>query len=133
MQWYKARFLYSVDVRFERYRPRDLLRHYERWVRDHACMGLGSSVVRHADCGGVTSAAHYVCFGNIFNKPTIYVPCVPRILSHIINPAEKTIWRSQVEAPLPLVGPLPSEAIITGGLLRLDGLLDVRSPTREIL
>ena len=96
-------------------------------------MGLGSSVVHHANCGGVTLAAHYVCFGNIFNKPTIYVPCVPRILSHIINPAEKTIWRSQVEAPLPLVGPLPREPIITGRLLRQDGLLDVRRPTWEIL
>ncbi len=81
MQWYQACFLYSVDVRFERYPPRDLLRHYERWARDHACMGLGLSIVRHANCGGVNLAAHYDCFGNIFNKPTIYVPCVPRIFS----------------------------------------------------
>jgi len=41
MQWYQARFLFSVDVRFDRYRPRDLLRHYEKWAQDHARMGLG--------------------------------------------------------------------------------------------
>ena len=96
-------------------------------------MGLGSSVIRHANCRGVTAAVHYVCFGNISNKPTIWVPCVPRILSHIINPAEKTIRRPQVEAPLPLVGPIPREPIISDGLLRRDDLLDVHSPTREIL
>ena len=49
MQWYQALYLYLVDVRFERYHPQDLPRHYERWARDHARMGLGSSVVRHAN------------------------------------------------------------------------------------
>ena len=38
-----------------------------------------------------------------------------------------------MEAPLPLVGPLPREPIISGGLLHRDGLLDVHSPTREIM
>jgi hypothetical protein len=101
-------FVYSVYDAFDQVLHRDLLRCYARWSIEHISMGLSSTVVAHADCGGVILAVHYLCFCNIGCDGVVEVPCVPRCLAHIINAAEKLDakgWWSAIDAPDNLVGP----------------------------
>jgi hypothetical protein len=62
----------------------------------------------------------------------IPIPCVPRVLRHILNSAEKGddegAFRNLPNPPVVLQGPFVRAPIIHEGLLRQEGLLDVHWP-----
>lgn len=120
--------MFSVTVNFDACSRRDLRRRYARWALDHVQLGLSSTIVNHADFGGVTSASHYICFRNISKEGVIYVPCTPRCLSHVLNAADSPERTSEIPAPMALTGPHPRAPIVVDGLLRQEGLFDVHLP-----
>lgn len=85
---HRGGFLFSVSVQFDSCSRRNLLRWYARWLLDHAQLGLSSTVVNHANFGGITLAAHYICFRNISKKEASFIPYTPRCLSHILIAAD---------------------------------------------
>jgi hypothetical protein len=93
---------------------------------------LSTMTLRHADFGGVTSASHLVCYQNIGVSGSIPIPCVPCVLWHILNPAEKGntegAFCNLLNPPAVLQGPFVRAPIIHEGLLCQEGLLDVHRP-----
>jgi hypothetical protein len=93
---------------------------------------LSTMRLRHTDFGGVTSASHLVCYRNIGVSGSIPIPCVPCVLRHILNPAEKGddegAFFNLPNPPAVLQGLFVRAPIIHEGLLRQEGLFDVHWP-----
>jgi hypothetical protein len=124
-------FLFAVDVAFDRIQQRDLSRRYAKWSIAHASLGLSFTVISHADCGGVTSASHYICFWNAGHDHVINVPCVARCLGQMVNAAEKSDgrgWWAPLDAPPDWFGPHMRTPLMDNGLLQCEGLWDVHNP-----
>jgi hypothetical protein len=93
---------------------------------------LSTMTLRHADFGGITLASCLVCYQNIGVSGSIPIPCVPCVLWHILNPAEKGddegAFRNLPNPPAVLQGPFVRAPIIHEGLLHQEGLFDVHRP-----
>jgi hypothetical protein len=81
-----------------------------------------------SDCGGISSAIHYICYSNLDNVRFGAIQCVPCTLVHILNAAKKGDDKGRfkaIEAPDTLAGPLERAQIRVNGFLRQEGLYDV--------
>jgi hypothetical protein len=135
MPFHEGGFLFSVDIAFDKGSEWDLQRRYRAWSVTHAVLGLGSTTIRHADCGRVTSAIHYLCYFNIANARSGHVRCMPRTLAHVLNATDKGDNRGrfrELPAPDTIIGSCKCAPIRVDGLLRREGLYDFFHPECEI-
>lgn len=111
-------FVYAVEFDFRRFhRKRDLDRMLQTVATRLTAKHLDSSVVHHADFGGVTNASYIVASRGIDTNCFSTRYGLPRTLSHIINAATPGNYTA-IDPPPP---------ILAIGLLRREGLFDVYS------
>ncbi len=58
-------FVYATDIVFKDRRSRDVARLYAKWTSLCKEQGLTSSIVTHAEFGGVTSAFHLLSYRGV--------------------------------------------------------------------
>jgi hypothetical protein len=112
-----------------------LSQQHAKWSIKHTSLGLLSTVVSHADCGGITLARHYICFRNAGRDGVVDVPCVPQCLGHVVNAAKKSDgkgWWAPLKAPPDLFGPHMHAPLVVDGLLRCEGLWGIHNPSLDI-
>jgi hypothetical protein len=117
-------FIYSTNLVVKGRRRRDVEWLYRTWSSLRDELGLRSRVVAHAEFGGVTSAFHLVSYWNVPDAVFDAPPALPRVLSHIINPASPDAAR-EIAAPPPPSATISRSVIVMEGLLRQEGLYDI--------
>jgi len=92
--------------------------------------GLLSSIVMHANFGGVSSAVHLMSYRGV--DPSVFTTplSLPQVLAHIINPASPGAAR-EIPRPDPLKS-TPRAPIESGRVLCSEGLFDVFHPQLRI-
>ena len=123
LQEHVGPFIYTVDMKFARIRTRSLARTCDTIQASLLRHHLHTSLLMHADFGGVTSACHPVGYRNVHRE--VFTPffSLPRTLSHIIDPAAKVHGTEiVVPAPLSLRG---RTSLWDGDALRGEGLYEV--------
>jgi hypothetical protein len=87
--------------------------------------GLESSIITHADFGGVTSAIHNILsYKNVDSLVFTPPPALFWVLVHIINAALPNAAK-EIGKPTPLLGLVLQMPIKENGVLQQEGLLDV--------
>jgi hypothetical protein len=101
-----------------------------KWATLHEQQDLVSSVVTHADFGGVTSGIHLLSYQRV--DPSIFdtPPLLPRVLAQIINAALLDA-ASKIARPDPLECS-PCTLIKMGGVLQSEVLFNVFHPQLRI-
>ena len=123
LQSHTGPFIFAVDMKFQGIRTRSLAGACHIIQSKLHQLHLHTSVLIHADFGGVTSACHPVAHRNV--HPEVFTPffSLPRTLSHIIDPAAKVHGTEiVVPAPLSLRG---RSSLWDGDALRGEGLYEV--------
>jgi hypothetical protein len=124
--------LYSMDMVFTGHRLRLVRGLYSSWSRkwwlEHI---LQSVVVAHINFGGVMSAIHLIAYRGIANSCFRPHGDLAQMLAHTINPA--SINRAPaIDPPEPIEMPPPRQPIVSGDLLRGEGLFDIPRQKLEI-
>jgi len=123
LQSHVGPFIFTVDMTFAGIRTRSLAGACKSIQSRLLKRQLHTSVLMHADFGGVTSACHPVAYRNVHKE--VFTPffSLPRTLSHIIDPAAKVHGTEiVVPAPLSLRG---RTSLWDGDALRGEGLYEV--------
>jgi hypothetical protein len=119
-------FMYAMDTVFKDWCCRDIMRLLRKWSTLYKQHDLESSIVEHADFGGVTSGFHWLSYRHV--DPSVFVAPtpLPRVLAHILNAASPDA-ASEISRPDPL-DCTPLAPIPMGDILRSEGLFDVFRP-----
>jgi hypothetical protein len=119
-------FIYATDTVFKDWRIWDVMHLLQKWSTLCKQQNLESSIVTHADFGGVTSGFHLLSFHHV--NPSVFIAplALPQVLVHILNAASPDA-ASEIARPDPL-DCTPCLPIETGGVLRSEGLFDVFRP-----
>jgi hypothetical protein len=130
LRYHQGMFIYATDFVFKGRRPRDVLRSLQKWASLQEQQGLLSSIVVHADFGGITSAIHLMSYKRV--DPSVFVapPSLPRVLAHIIDAAAPDAAK-ETPRPTPLDS-IPRAPIESDGVLRSEGLFYVFRPHLRI-
>ena len=128
-----AAAIFSVDVRFMNSRKRNVDRQWIMLTQHAHEAGLGSSLLRHADFGGATSAEHLVVYHNV--APAVFHPrpSTPRVLKHLLNSATRVAYARSIDPPPPLMGEVARQPLIWEDCIRIEGLLDAFRPHGRII
>jgi hypothetical protein len=130
LKYHHRPFIYPTDIVFKDHRQRDIMRLLQKLSSLCVHQGLLSSIVMHANFGGVSSAVHLMSYCRV--DPSVFTapPFLPQVLAHIINPASPDAMR-EIPRPDPLKS-TPRAPIESGGVLCLEGLFDVFHPQLRI-
>ncbi len=92
-------FIYATDTVFKDRRRRDVMHLLQKWSTLRKQQNLQSSIVMHANFGGVTSGFHLLSFCHM--DPLVFVapPALPQVLAHILNAASPDA-ASEIQTPL---------------------------------
>jgi hypothetical protein len=121
LKHHKGPFIYSTNIVFKDQQRGDILRLLGAWANVRKGQGLESSLITHADFGGVTSAVHLLSYKNVVTSVFKAPPVLPWTLAHIIDAACPDAGR-EISKPAPLIG---HWSISKEGVLWQEGLLDV--------
>jgi hypothetical protein len=123
LKHHEGPFMYSTDIVFKGQQRHDIIRLLGAWAEVYKRQGLESSLIAHADFGGVTLAVHLLSYirvdASVFKAP----PALPWVLAHIIDAACPDSGQ-EISKPTPLVGHIDCRLIREEGVLWQERLLD---------
>ncbi len=131
LKHHQGPFVYATDIVFKDRRLCDVARLYAKWTSLRKEQGLTSSIMTHAEFGGVTSAFHLLSYQGM--DAAVFSPrgALPQVLRHILDPAAPN---AAEEAARPtLLETIPWAPIVSEGALQSEGLLDVFRPQLRVL
>ncbi len=130
LRYHEGPFIHATDTVFKDCCRQDIMCLLWKWATLCKQQDLVTSVVTHADFGGVTSGIHLLSYQRV--DPSIFdtPPLLLRVLAHIIN-SPLPDAASEIARPDPLECS-PCAPIKMGGVLRSEGLFDIFRPQLQI-
>jgi hypothetical protein len=116
LKHHQGPFVYATDIVFKDRRSRDVARLYAKWTEEQ---GLTSSIMTHAEFGGVTSAFHLLSYRGV--DAAVFSPrgALLRVPRHILDPAAPN---AAEEAARPtLLESIPQATIVSEGAPSIRG------------
>ena len=120
--------MFCLDVPFMSSRERNVAKARPLVVAEMEQGGMEAILLRHADFGGATSAAHLVAYVNVPREAFVPTSCTPRVLKHLMNSASRCGYAAAIDQPPPWSGDVPRTPLRWGDLFRTEGLLDAYKP-----